>query len=266
MPGNRQIWGNHVSETRSPLVVVHPRTGDPSPLQANTARAGRARISQAKRGGSTGPPDRSRHVTCGNDESGEPGTGPHAGPDHGSRSTTLEHQGSTVTAARCCSPVPAPQPQPGKPGPDDLATELNPHKTELNPHKAAEAASRARTDQPGLPSSGRSPPARQLAKAALSRRPRSAMPMTLRYRHGPSLRTRSRRMSPADGGYLYGTARATSGADWCPACRCAGIRLRLGGGPGFLRWRRLTLGSGGHAPWLTAAGCFPVLTVSRRLS
>jgi len=61
--------------TRSPLVVVHPRTGDLSPVQANTARAGRARISQAKRGGSTGPPDRSGHVTCGNDEGGEPGSG-----------------------------------------------------------------------------------------------------------------------------------------------------------------------------------------------
>jgi hypothetical protein len=38
-----------------------------------TRQAGQARISQAKRGGSTGPPDRSRHVTCGNDEGGEPG-------------------------------------------------------------------------------------------------------------------------------------------------------------------------------------------------
>ena len=27
------------------------------------------------RGGSTGLPDRSRHVTCGNDEGGEPGSG-----------------------------------------------------------------------------------------------------------------------------------------------------------------------------------------------
>jgi hypothetical protein len=35
----------------------------------------RARISQAKRGGSTGLPDRPRHVTCGNDEGGEPGPG-----------------------------------------------------------------------------------------------------------------------------------------------------------------------------------------------
>jgi len=32
-------------------------------------------------------------------------------------------------------------------GPDDLAGELNPHKTELNPHKAVPAASRARADQ-----------------------------------------------------------------------------------------------------------------------
>src|SRR5580692_3148005 len=69
MPVNGRSWGFNVSEgDLIPLVVVHPQTGDPSPLQANTARAGRARISQAKRGGSTGPPDRSRHVTCGNDE------------------------------------------------------------------------------------------------------------------------------------------------------------------------------------------------------
>jgi hypothetical protein len=34
-----------------------------------------ARIPQAKRGGSTGPPGRSRHVSGGNDEGGEPGPG-----------------------------------------------------------------------------------------------------------------------------------------------------------------------------------------------
>ena len=38
-------------------------------------RQGPARIAQAKSGGSTGPPGRSRHVTCGNDEGGEPGPG-----------------------------------------------------------------------------------------------------------------------------------------------------------------------------------------------
>jgi hypothetical protein len=56
--------------TRSPLVVVHPRTGDLSPAQANTKRAGRARYPQAERGGSAGPPDRSRRVNCGNDGGG----------------------------------------------------------------------------------------------------------------------------------------------------------------------------------------------------
>jgi hypothetical protein len=94
-------------------------------------------------------------------------------------------------------PAPVPMsglPRPPRTSPDDLAAELNPHKTELNPHKAVEAASRARTDQTGLPSSGQSPPTRQLAKAELlSRRLRSAVPITLRYRDGPSLRTRSRR-------------------------------------------------------------------------
>src|SRR6185437_1683238 len=61
--------------TWSPPVVVHPQMGDLSPLQANTTTVGRARISQTTRGGSTGPPDQSRHVTCGNDEDGEPGSG-----------------------------------------------------------------------------------------------------------------------------------------------------------------------------------------------
>jgi dihydrofolate reductase len=47
-----------------------------------------------------------------------------------------------VTASRCCPVVPAPQPQPRKPAPDDLAAELNPHETELNPHEAVPSASR----------------------------------------------------------------------------------------------------------------------------
>ena len=72
---NGRSWGFNVSETWSPPVVVHPRIGDLSPLQASTTRAGRARNPQAKRGGSTGPPDRSRRVTCGNDEGGQPGSG-----------------------------------------------------------------------------------------------------------------------------------------------------------------------------------------------
>ena len=51
-------------------MVLHHRFGDVSPVQANTARDGRARIPPAARGASTGPPGRSRHVTCGNDEDG----------------------------------------------------------------------------------------------------------------------------------------------------------------------------------------------------
>ena len=43
--------------------------------QSKLTRQGPARISRAKRGGSTGLPDRPRHVTCGNDEGGEPGSG-----------------------------------------------------------------------------------------------------------------------------------------------------------------------------------------------
>ena len=103
--------------------------------------------------------------------------------DGGIRTAALHRLAGTVTASRCCPEVPAPQPQPPRTSPDDLAAEANPQKTELNPHKAVEAASRARTDQPGLPSPGQSPPARQLAKAEPSRRLRSAVPITLRYHH-----------------------------------------------------------------------------------
>ena len=131
-------------------------------------------------------------LTCGNDDRGQPESSCRPGPDGGIRTAALHHLAGMVTASRCGPEVPAPQPQPPRTSPADRAAGLNPHKTELNPHKAAEAASRARTDQTGLPSSGQSPPARQLAQAELSRRPRSAVPMTPRHRHGPSLRTRSR--------------------------------------------------------------------------
>ena len=157
------------------------RQGPPGP-------ASRRRIAAAP----PGPHDQSEHLTCGNDDRGQPESSCRPGPDGGIRTVALHRLAGRVTASRCCPEVPAPQPQPPRTSPDDLAAELNPHKTELNPPKAVEAASRARTDQPGLPSSGQRPPARQLAKAELSRRPRSAVPMTLRCRHGPSLRTRSR--------------------------------------------------------------------------
>jgi hypothetical protein len=138
------------------------------------------------------PRDQSEDLTCGND--GRVSRNRAAGQDRTAASaprrsiswqagnSLLLLPGSSRTAAAAL-----------RTSPDDLAAELNPHKTELNPHKAVEAASRARTDQTGLPSSGQGPPARQLAKAELSRRPRSAVPMTLRYRRGPSLRTHSRR-------------------------------------------------------------------------
>ena len=193
MPRNGLIWGNYVSEGLehpfewyiTETVIYHQpkvtRQGPPGP-------ASRRRIAAAP----PGPHDQSEHLTCGNDDRGQPESSCRPGPDGGIRTAALHHLAGRVTASRCCPEVPAPQPRPPRTSPDDLAAELNPHKTELNPHKAVEAASRARTDQTGLPSSGQSPPARQLAKAELlSRRPRSAVPITLRYRHGPSLRTRS---------------------------------------------------------------------------
>jgi len=185
-----------VRGTRSPPVVVHPRTGDPSPAQATTTRTARVGIPQANSAAPPGPHDQSEHLTCGNHDRGQPESSCRPGPDGGIRTAALHHLAGIVTASRCSPEVPAPQPQPPGTSLDDLAAELNPHKTELNPHKAVEAANRARTAQTGLPSSGQSPPARQPAKAELSRRPRSAVPMTLRYRHGPSLRTRSRYARP----------------------------------------------------------------------
>ena len=165
--------------------MVHHRNGDLSPVKANTTRAARVGIPQANSGAAARPHDQSEHLTCGNDDRGQPGSSCRPGPDGGIRTAALHRLAGMVTASRCCPEVPAPQPKPPRTSPDDLAAELN-------PHKAVEAASRARTDRTGLPSSGQSSPARQLAKAGLSRRPRSAVPMTLRYRRGPSLRTRSR--------------------------------------------------------------------------
>jgi hypothetical protein len=178
--------------TRSPLGVVHHRNGDLSPAKANTTKAAgsasRRRIAAAP----PGPHGQSEHLTCGNDDRGQPESSCRPGPDGGIRTAALHHPAGMVTASRCCPEVPVPQPQPREPAQMTVVAELNPHKTELNPHKAVEAASRAGTDQTGLPSSGQRPPAWQLAKE-LSRRPRSAVPVTLRCRHGPSLRTRSRR-------------------------------------------------------------------------
>ena len=46
----RPLMGNYCVRggTRSPLVVVRPRIGDLSPVQANTKRAGRTRNPQAE--------------------------------------------------------------------------------------------------------------------------------------------------------------------------------------------------------------------------
>ena len=162
--------------------MIHPQIGDPSPAQANTARAARVRIPQEIAAPPPGPHDQSEHLTCGNDDRSQPESSCRPGPDGGIRTAALHHLAGMVTASRCCPEVPAPQPQTRRTGPDDLAAELNPHKTELNPHKAAGAAGRARTDRTGLPSSGQSPPARQLAKAELSRCPRSAVPMMTSFR------------------------------------------------------------------------------------
>jgi hypothetical protein len=66
--------------TRSPPVVVHPRIGDLSPVQANTKGQTGPAFSQAEKGGSTGPRDRSRRVNCGNDEDDQPEWSRRPGP------------------------------------------------------------------------------------------------------------------------------------------------------------------------------------------
>jgi len=63
-----------------------------------------------------------------------PGRRPVPGPDCGSRITRRPPQGSAATASRCCDSS----------RPDDLATELNPHKTELNPIRQSPTASHTR--------------------------------------------------------------------------------------------------------------------------
>ena len=105
--------------------------------QSKLTRHGTAgpRIPQATRGGSTGLPGQSRHLTCGNNEDGEPGPGRTQGRTAAARSTARHHQESTVTASRCCPPVPH-RSRSRVNRPDDLATELNPRKTGLNLHKA----------------------------------------------------------------------------------------------------------------------------------
>jgi len=57
---------------------------------------------------------------------------PRPGPDCGSRITTINHQGSTVTASLLPRQFPNRSRSP-RTGPDDLAAELNPHKTEFEP-------------------------------------------------------------------------------------------------------------------------------------
>jgi hypothetical protein len=111
--------------------------------QGPPGSASRRRIAAAP----PGPHDQSEHLTCGNDDRGQPESSCRPGPDGGIRTAALHHLAGRVTASRCCPEVPAPQPRPPRTSPDDLAAELNPHKTELNPHKAVEAASRARTDK-----------------------------------------------------------------------------------------------------------------------
>jgi hypothetical protein len=123
---NGRSWGFNVSETRSPLVVVHPQIGDLSPAQANTTEAlpGRHLVGQGRR--QCHPAAQPGRVTCGNGE----GSGQDGAPGQG-RTAAAALPGARLRTARRQPPAAAGSSRPG-----DLATELNPHETELNPHRA----------------------------------------------------------------------------------------------------------------------------------
>ncbi len=153
MPVNGRSWGFNVSEGLEPPSWWYiPESGihhQPKVTrQGPPGSASRRRIAAAP----PGPHDQSERLTCGNDDRGQPESSCRPGPDGGIRTAALHHLAGMVTASRCCPEVPAPQPQPLRTSPDDLAAELNPHKTELNPHKAVEAAV-----GPGRMGAGRQP-------------------------------------------------------------------------------------------------------------
>ena len=223
-----------MSETRSPLVVVHPRTGDPSPLQANTARAGRARIPQAKRDASTGRPDRTRHVTCGNDGDGEPGPGRTQG-----RTAVAAARRFIIRDAQWQPPAAARKSPHRSRSPREPAQMT--HAAELNPHKGVETTSRAGTNQTGLPSSARARPAWQLPgaltspavrcarDAPLPSRARGCARVAVMYCDSPSTGSiRGAQNGPSVAGYLLADARRSSGAGQVSPKGVMG----LGRGPG----------------------------------
>ena len=49
-----------------------------------------------------GPHDQSEHLTCGNDDRGQPGSSCRPGPDAGIHTTALHRLAGMVTASRCC--------------------------------------------------------------------------------------------------------------------------------------------------------------------
>jgi hypothetical protein len=107
----------------------------------------------------------------------------------GSRITGPTHQEARrqhpLAGGRSCTAVAARQN-----GPDDLAAGLNPHKPELTPIEQSRRLA-VRDDQRRF-RAWASPIARQPANAESAGRLRSAVPVTLRERHVPSLRTRTR--------------------------------------------------------------------------
>ena len=74
-------------------------------------------------------------MTCGNDEGGDPDrVARRAGPRQPQHDASSSGKHGDSLPLLLTSPRTAAAAQ--ETGPDDLAAELNPHKTELNPHKA----------------------------------------------------------------------------------------------------------------------------------
>jgi hypothetical protein len=167
---------------------------------------------------SPGRMDVSECLTCGNVGCGQPGWNCEPGLDCSIRTAALLHPaGMATTASRCCPEVPAPQPP--RTSPDDLAAELNPHKTELNPHKAVPGCRPRQNRSSGASrAQSQSPPVWQPTRVEPSRRLRSAVAMTLRYRRRPSGERRNakglRSPSPSAPGTTYVQAEL-----WCVLSR-----------------------------------------------
>ena len=116
-------------------------------------RACRARNLAGERRRQCRPAAQPGRVSCGNGEGGGRDGAPCQGRTAAaaSRGAHLRKRGDSLPLLPTVPAAAA-----AETGPDDLATELNPHKTELNPHKAVPGGQPHRADQNGAFRAGRS--------------------------------------------------------------------------------------------------------------